>query len=93
MTRLDFVDLSDNSIENLPSDGLETLNIVELNLNRNSVSVIPESIARCKRLKVLRVENSMELMGLPTAILSDSKISVWKETCLVKENLKIYSSV
>ena len=77
MTKLDFVDLSDNAIEELPSEGLENLNIVELNLNRNSIQVLPECLARCKRLKVLRVEeNSLELAGLPVTILSESNVSL-----------------
>lgn len=76
LTHLDFADLSDNKIEVLP-EGVEVLNAVELNVNRNSISVIPASLARCRRLKVLRIEeNTLSLMGLPPAILSDSSISL-----------------
>ena len=53
------------------------LSAVELNLNSNSISVLPASLAKCKRLKVLRVqENTLELMGVPPALLSDSNISL-----------------
>lgn len=77
MTKLDFIDLSNNAIEGLPSEGLENLNVVELNLNGNSIQMLPECLAQCKRLKVLRVEeNSLQLMGLPAVILSDSNVSL-----------------
>ena len=76
LTHLDFADLSDNKIEELP-EGIQVLNAVELNVNRNSISVIPASLAWCRRLKVLRiVENTLSLMGIPPAILSDSSISL-----------------
>ena len=76
LVRLDFADLSSNSIESLP-DGLDVFNGVELNLNCNSISVLPAALAECKRLKVLRVEeNSLELGGVPEVILTDSKISL-----------------
>ena len=71
------MDLSNNAIEALPSKGLENLNIVELNLSRNSIQVLPECLSGCKRFKVLRVEeNSFELPGLPVTILSDSNVSL-----------------
>ena len=76
LTHLDFADLSDNKIEELP-EGVQVLNAVELNVNRNSISVIPASIAKCKRLKVLRIEeNTLSLMGIPPVILTDSSISL-----------------
>ncbi len=77
MRKLDFVNVSDNSIEALPREGLEHLNAVELNLNRNGLQTLPECLARCKRLKVLRLEeNSLELMGFPVSILSQSNVSL-----------------
>ena len=75
--QLDFVDLSGNAIKELPTDEIENLNAVELNLNQNAIAVLPEGVARCKRLKVLRVEeNVLELGGLPPAILGGSKVSL-----------------
>ena len=76
LTHLDFANLSSNTIPELPQ-GIEALNAVELNLNGNSISVLPPGLAKCRRLKVLRVqENTLELMGLPPALLSDSNISL-----------------
>ena len=77
LTHLDFADLSSNSIESLPTSGIDVFNAVELNLNSNSISVLPAALAKCKRLKVLRVEeNSLELGGLPDVILTESNISL-----------------
>ena len=76
LIHLDFADLSNNAIQELP-EGIDALNAVELNLNGNGISVLPASLAKCVRLKVLRVqENTLELMGLPPALLSDSNISL-----------------
>ena len=76
LIHLDFADLSSNTIKELPK-GIDVLNAVELNLNGNGISVLPVSLAKCVRLKVLRVqENTLELMGLPPALLSDSNISL-----------------
>ena len=76
LTHLDFANLSSNAIQELPQ-GINVLSAVELNLNSNSISVLPASLAKCKRLKVLRVqENTLELMGVPPALLSDSNISL-----------------
>ena len=50
---------------------------MEINLNQNQISVIPESVAKCKQLKVLRLEeNCIDMMGIPGAILSSSTISL-----------------
>ena len=77
LTHLDFADLSSNSIESLPESGIDVFNAVELNLNSNSISVLPAALAKCKRLKVLRVEeNTLELGGLLDVILTESNISL-----------------
>ena len=77
LTHLDFADLSSNSIESLPASGIDVFNAVELNLSGNSISVLPAALAKCKRLKVLRVEeNSLELGGVPDVILTESNISL-----------------
>ncbi len=76
LVRLDFADLSENVIHELP-DGIEVLNAVELNLNRNNISVLPASMAKCKRLKVLRIqENTLPIAGIPPQILSESEVSL-----------------
>ena len=76
LPRLDFADLSGNSIHELP-EGIQILNAVELNLNCNSIGVLPASMAHCKRLKVLRIEeNTLSIAGIPPQILSESTISL-----------------
>ena len=76
LTRVDFVDLSSNKITAIPN-GIDVISAVEINLNRNQIAVIPESISKCQRLKVLRLEeNCIEIMGLPPSVLKDSKISL-----------------
>ena len=52
LSHLQFVDLSANQIAEIPAENVEGLALVELNLNNNSVSVIPEALATCQRLKV-----------------------------------------
>ncbi len=76
LVRVDFVDLSDNKIVSIPN-GIDVISAVEINLNRNQISVIPESVSKCQRLKVLRLEeNCIESMGIPPAVLKDSNISL-----------------
>lgn len=76
LVRLDFADLSENLIHELP-EGIELLNAVELNLRHNNISSLPVSIARCKRLKVLRLqENTLPVTGIPPQVLSESEISL-----------------
>lgn len=76
LSTLDHLDLSHNKIELLPNS-LESLKVVELNLNQNKLTELPTSLAQCSRLKVLRVEhNKLSLDGIPSALLADSKISL-----------------
>lgn len=76
LTQVNFVDLSDNEIQIIPT-GIEVISAVEINLNRNQISVIPESISNCRNLKVLRLEeNCISLMGVPPTVLRDSTISL-----------------
>lgn len=76
LVQVDFVDLSANQITLIP-DGVDVISAVEISLNQNQISVLPESLARCKRLKVLRLEeNCISTGGLPPAILRDSSISL-----------------
>lgn len=70
------MNLSNNNINVIPN-GIDVISAVEINLNSNQIAVIPESVAKCSRLKVLRLdENCIELMGVPPAVLRDSKISL-----------------
>jgi len=73
---LDYLDLSHNMIDSLPSC-LETMKVVEMNLNNNKVQQLPASLAQCPRLKVLRVEqNELTISGIPEGLLMDSKVSL-----------------
>lgn len=76
LRQLDMLDLSRNSISSIPTE-MEALQAVEVNLNQNQISSLPSSLAKCPRLKVLRVEeNCLPLTGIPEEILTDSNISL-----------------
>ena len=76
LTHADFVDLSVNKIVTIP-DGIQVISAVEINLNQNQINRIPEAIAACKRLKVLRLEeNCLDEAGIPPVVLADSTISL-----------------
>lgn len=50
---------------------------LEVNLNQNQISQLPESLARCNRLKTLRLEeNCLNLEAIRPNLLGESKISV-----------------
>ena len=54
----------------------QRLALTELNLNQNQLSLLPPALAQCVRLHTLRVEeNCLPLEGVPSVILSDSKVS------------------
>lgn len=73
---LDVIDLSDNKIRTLP-DSVGDLQVVELNMNRNQVALLPASLSRCARLKVLRVEeNCLALDAITPQLLKESQISL-----------------
>ncbi|TPP65504.1 hypothetical protein FGIG_11613 [Fasciola gigantica] len=49
---------------------------IELNLDQNRVKTIASSIAKCPRLKVLRLElNQLTLEAFPEEILTNSQVS------------------
>lgn len=74
---LDSIDLSQNAITELPHD-MSGLQATELNLNQNQVSLLPNSIALCQRLKVLRVEeNCLDISAFTPEIMKNSKISLF----------------
>ncbi|VDM34059.1 unnamed protein product [Hydatigera taeniaeformis] len=73
---LDLLDLSKNNIDFIP-DCASLLQVIELNLNDNWVSAVSASVAKCPRLKVLRLErNRLRLEDIPLAILENSSISL-----------------
>ncbi|ODM98960.1 Leucine-rich repeat-containing protein 57 [Orchesella cincta] len=73
---LTVLDLSRNRIPAVP-DGVGDLQVVELILNQNQVRSISKDLAKCTNLKTLRLqENTLELSGIPTEILSDSQVSL-----------------
>jgi len=72
---LDSVNLSRNRISRVPQ-GMDNLQAMELNLNQNQISFMDKSIAKCSRLKVLRLEeNCLDIESFPSCVLSESNIS------------------
>lgn len=77
LKHLDVLDLSKNKITEVPN-GLESLQVSELNLNQNQISGLSESLASCPRLKVLRVEeNCLQLQLIPPNVLKNSQIALF----------------
>ncbi|VUZ54585.1 unnamed protein product [Hymenolepis diminuta] len=73
---LDILDLSKNKISLIP-DAISPLQVIELNLCENEISVISESLSKCPRLKVLRLaHNKIQLGEFPLALLESSNISL-----------------
>ncbi|CAI9740070.1 leucine-rich repeat-containing protein 57 [Octopus vulgaris] len=76
LLNLDSVNLSCNHITRLPSS-INSLQAIELNLNQNQLSTLPEDIADCPRLKVLRLlENCLDISAFTPKIMKNSKISL-----------------
>jgi Leucine-rich repeat (LRR) protein len=76
LKQLDHLDLSLNKIETL-DDNIESLNAIELNLNENRLKSISPAVAKCPRLKVLRLEqNLLELSAIPVELMLHSKVSL-----------------
>lgn len=77
LRHLDVVDLSGNRITQLPAQ-IGGLQAVELNLNQNQVSSLPETLAECPRLKVLRLEeNCLQISAFTPRVMKDSQISLF----------------
>ncbi|KHN72365.1 Leucine-rich repeat-containing protein 57 [Toxocara canis] len=73
---LDNLDMSINLLEKLP-DEVNGLKASEVNLNQNRLSSLNENLARCERLKTLRVEeNCLNKKDFCTELLSNSNISL-----------------
>ena len=76
LKHLDVLDISKNKIGEVPN-GSGRLAVLELNLNQNQVSLISNDIAKCPRLKTLRLEeNCLTLTAISPTILKDSSISL-----------------
>lgn len=76
LKNLDFLDLSRNKITQV-TDQVFELQVSELNLNQNQLSILSESIADCPKLKVLRMdENCLQMSAITTKILKHSQISL-----------------
>lgn len=76
LKHLDVINLSKNRISAIP-DGVEGLQVSELNLNQNQISSISPMIANCPRLKVLRLdENCLTVTAIPVKLLTDSTVSL-----------------
>ncbi|THD19186.1 Leucine-rich repeat-containing protein 57 [Fasciola hepatica] len=72
---INLLDLSDNQIGLIPSC-VASIQAIELNLDQNRVKTIAPSIAKCPRLKVLRLEhNQLTLEAFPEEILTNSQVS------------------
>lgn len=77
LPHLDYLNLSHNHLHSLPVEGVENLHTMEVNLSSNSLPCLPAGLGKCKRLKVLRVEeNCLELAGFPWELLEHSKVSL-----------------
>uniref|UniRef100_A0A1B6EB31 Disease resistance R13L4/SHOC-2-like LRR domain-containing protein n=2 Tax=Clastoptera arizonana TaxID=38151 RepID=A0A1B6EB31_9HEMI len=76
LKHLDVIDLSKNKITNIPSE-IATLHVTELNLNQNQISSISPEIAKCPKLKTLRMEeNCLQLSSIPISLLRESKVTM-----------------
>ncbi|KAK4468949.1 hypothetical protein MN116_007613 [Schistosoma mekongi] len=73
---INVIDLSNNQITIIPC-AIASLQAIEVNLNYNKISTISTSIARCERLKVLRLENNcLRLENFPVELFTNSRVSL-----------------
>ncbi|VDK49325.1 unnamed protein product [Anisakis simplex] len=73
---LDNLDMSGNLLEKLP-DEVGALKTSEMNFNQNRLSSLNENLAKCERLKTLRVEeNCLNRKDFGPELLSNSNISL-----------------
>lgn len=77
LKNLDAVDLSCNRITRFPAN-INELHAIELNLNQNQVSTLPEGLAECPRLKVLRLEeNCLDITAFTPNIMKNSQVALF----------------
>jgi Leucine-rich repeat (LRR) protein len=77
LPNLNYLNVSHNRLHALIEEGLEHLHVLELNMSANSLSRLPVNLSKCKRLKVLRVEeNCLTLAGLPSELFQESTVSL-----------------
>ncbi|CAF0931594.1 unnamed protein product [Rotaria sordida] len=75
LTNLQLLDFSFNQITEIKNE-IELLQVDELNLNNNKISKISTKISKCKRLKILRLDNNnLELKSIPISLLKYSTVS------------------
>jgi len=79
-SKLDVINLSGNRITSVPdSQGNHTVDkfqVTEMNLNQNQIAQISKQVAKCPRLKTLRLEeNCLSLEAVPVELLTESKVS------------------
>ncbi|MFH4978211.1 hypothetical protein AB6A40_004920 [Gnathostoma spinigerum] len=73
---LDTLHLANNFIEELP-DEIKDLKASEVNLNQNRLSTLNPNLARCEKLRTLRVEeNCLSRTAFTSELLSDSPVSL-----------------
>lgn len=75
LKHLDILELSRNKITSIPG-AVKDLQVTELNVNQNQISIIAEELADCPKLKIFRAEeNCLPISGIHSRILKESKIS------------------
>ncbi|CAH8595984.1 unnamed protein product [Dicrocoelium dendriticum] len=73
---LSVLDLSNNRIRLIP-DCVAEIQAMEINLNNNLISIVTSSIAKCPRLRVLRLDNNqIPLNAFPVELFTDSQVSL-----------------
>jgi Leucine-rich repeat (LRR) protein len=76
LPQLEVADLSHNRITAIP-DEIADMRVVELNLNNNGLASLSPALAKCERLRVLRVEeNCLAKTEFSRIILETSGISL-----------------
>ncbi|KFB44593.1 AGAP001491-PA-like protein [Anopheles sinensis] len=74
LKQLDLLDLSRNKITEIPPE-VKSLQVTELNLNQNQITIVAAEIADCPKLKTLRLEeNCLQISAIHPKILMESKV-------------------